>query len=147
MNIIRITTELELTVHGFPEGTHAEQNEALCRLIGKHCDIYERVLPKRLYSELHMGRKVTNIPGQCVSMLVDEEGALKELETNIVGSYLYETDKHGNPIAGNILFIGEKWDEDGINFCGINEPVFESLKAQLDNMVSSIKEKTEVLGK
>lgn len=139
MNLIRISTDLDLTVHEFSDGTYDQQNEALRRLIGKHCDIYERVMPKRLYSELHMERKATNIPGQCVSMLVDEEGGLKELETNIVGSYLYETDRHGCPIVGNILFVGEKWVGDGIDFCGIEDAVLESLKQQLDDLLSKIK--------
>lgn len=35
-------------------------------------------------------------------MIVDEEGLLKKLPANIVGCYLYETDKHGYPIVGNI---------------------------------------------
>ena len=29
MKIIRITTDLEMTVHDFPEGTHEEQNHEL----------------------------------------------------------------------------------------------------------------------
>lgn len=34
MKIIRITTDLEMTVHDFPEGTHEAQNHVLRELIG-----------------------------------------------------------------------------------------------------------------
>lgn len=35
-----------------------------------------------------------------VIMLVDEEGLWKRLPLNVVGSYFYGTQEHGNPIAG-----------------------------------------------
>ena len=34
MKIIRISTELELSVHEFPEGNYSQQNHALRELIG-----------------------------------------------------------------------------------------------------------------
>ena len=34
MKIIKISTELEMTIHDFPEGTMREQNKVLCELIG-----------------------------------------------------------------------------------------------------------------
>ena len=46
--------------------------------------------------------KVTKIPGQCVSMLIDEEGRLKPNTPNLIGSYLYKTDEHNQPIVGNV---------------------------------------------
>ncbi len=101
MKIIRISTDLELTVHEFPIGTHARQNQFLRELIGNYCSIYEHVMPRRLYTELHMKDEPTEVPGQCVSMLVDEEGRLKENDLNLIGSYLYETDRHKNYIMGN----------------------------------------------
>ena len=51
----------------------------------------------------------------------------------VAGSYLYETDRHGHPIMGNILFVGEEWGSDGIDFCGIEDSVFENLKYLLRN--------------
>lgn len=77
MKIIRITTDLEMTVHDFPEGTHEEQNHELRELIGNDCRIYEHVMPERLYTNLKMKNRPTKVPGQCVSMLIDEEGLLK----------------------------------------------------------------------
>lgn len=147
MNIIRITAKLEVTVHEFPTGSYRQQNELLRELIGNNCDIYERVMPKRLYTDLCIVDHVTMIPGQCVSMLVDEEGRLKENMPNQIGSYLYETDKHGDPIMGNILFVGEKWGDDGIDFCGIEDSVFKSLEQQLNNMILEIKKTKEALNK
>lgn len=145
MKLIKISTDLEMTVHEFPGGTYEQQNEFLRELIGNHCHIYEHVMPKRLYSELHMGDRPTKVPGQCVSMLIDEEGLLKENEPNLIGSYLYETDRHGHPIVGNVLFVGEQWGSDGIDFCGIEDSVFRLLEPQLNNMVSAMKATKEAL--
>lgn len=47
MKIIRITTDLEMTVHDFPEGTHEAQNHVLRELIGNDCRIYEKSEAKR----------------------------------------------------------------------------------------------------
>lgn len=140
MKIIKVSTDLEISIHDFPEGEYYQQNKALCKLIGNHCDIYEHVMPTRLYSELHMKNKATNVPGQCVSMLVDEEGTFKKNKENAVGSYLYETDKHGCPIMGNILLVGEMYGSDGIDFCGIEDSIFEDLYEQINEMISAFKE-------
>lgn len=148
MKLIKISTDLELTVHEFPSGGYAEENRFLRELIGNHCDIYEHVMPGRLYSELHMKNHPTKVPGQCVSMLIDEEGLLKDkVIPNLIGSYLYETDRHGSPIVGNILFVGEVWSSDGIDFCGIEESVFKTLELQLNNMIYAMKATKEALGK
>lgn len=135
MKIIKISTELEMTIHDFPEGTMRERNKVLYELIGNGCDIVEHVMPKRLYTMLKMPSTPTRTPGECVSMLIDEEGRLKPNKANLIGSYLYEFDKHGCPIVGNILFIGEKMGSDGVEFCGISEENFSLLETELKNMV------------
>ena len=135
MNLIKVSAELELTVHEFPEGSYKEQNKILRHLIGNGCSIYDHVMPKRLYTELHMKNCPTGVPGQCVSVLVDEEGRMKkDMGINLIASYLYETDKHRMPIVGNVLFVGEKYTGSGIDFCGIDGEVFKVLKERLDNM-------------
>lgn len=139
MKLIKISTDLEMTVHDFPTGSHAQQNEFLQELIGNNCRAYEHVMPKRLYTELHMQSRPTNIPGHCVSMLIDEEGRLKKNASNFIGSYLYESDRNGCPIMGNILFVGEEWSSDGIEFCGINGSVFELLELRLTTLIRKIK--------
>lgn len=147
MKLIKISTDLEMTVHEFPDGSYEQQNKFLRELIGNNCDIYEHVMPRRLYTDLHMKDRPTKIPGQCVSMLIDEESRLKENVPNLIGSYLYETDKHGCPILGNVLFVGEEWSCDGIDFCGIEDSVFKLLELQLNNMILAMKATKEALGK
>lgn len=147
MKLIKISTDLELSVHEFPDGTHEEQNQFLRELIGNKCSIYEHVMPDRLYTELHMFNHPSKIPGQCVSMLIDEEGRLKENVPNLIGSYLYRTEQHGCPIMGNILFVGEEWSGDGIDFCGIEDSVFELLELELNNLIFTMKATKEALGK
>lgn len=146
MKMIKITTNLELSVHEFPDGSYAKQNEALQNLIGNNCRIYEHIMPGRLYTELHMKNRPTKVSGQCVSMLIDEEGLLKENEPNLIGSYLYETDRHGHPIMGNILFVGEECGGDGMDFCGIEDSVFKLLKFELEDMICEMKATKEALG-
>ena len=144
MKIIRVSTDLEITVHDFPTGTTAEQNQALRELIGNDCRLYEHVMPDRLYTVLKMSNRVSEVPGKCVSMLVDEEGLLKPNKLNRIGSYLYKTDEHGCPIAGNILFVGETWGGDGIDFCGIEENAFRILHEKLQKMALALQPTEEV---
>lgn len=54
MKLIKISTDLELTVHEFPSGGYAEENRFLRELIGNDCRIYEHIMPSRLYTVLHM---------------------------------------------------------------------------------------------
>lgn len=135
MKLIKITTKNEISVHEFPEGNYSEQNKALRKLIGPKCDIYEHVMPRRLYDELGGSNKVGKDKGSCVSMLVDEEGLYHDLDSNTVGSYLYESDKHGCCIMGNILIVGEQQTHDGIDFCGMSEQQFELLYPKLKKLV------------
>ena len=41
--IIKVSTDLEVTVHDFPQGTIREQNRQLCELIGNGCEMIEHV--------------------------------------------------------------------------------------------------------
>lgn len=133
--LVRVSTDLQVTIHDYPEGSYQIQNKALRKLIGKDCDLYESVSPKRLYSRVKIGKKMEK-EGHRMVMLVDEEGLLKSLESNILGSWLYETDKHGYPIAGNILFVGTKYTGMGIDFCGISEDAAESLKKEFEEQIA-----------
>ena len=80
--IIKVSTDLEVTVHDFPQGNMREQNRALYELIGNGCDMIEHVMPVRLYNELGHSNHVKRSNSKCVSMLIDEEGLLKDNETN-----------------------------------------------------------------
>lgn len=140
MKIIRITTSDEISVHDFPEGTHEEQNSILREYIGPQCSIYEHVMPRRLYSHLGGSAKVGNEKGSCVCMLIDEDGLYHDLEENLVGSWLYESIKHGNPIVGNILIVGEVWTNTGIDFCGMSESQFNLLYPRLEELTKDAAE-------
>lgn len=134
MKIIRISTENEISTHEFPEGDYFNQNKTLRELIGPKCELYEHVMPNRLYSRLGGSNKVGRERGSCVSMLIDEEGLYHDLKINMIGSFLYETDRHGHPIVGNILIVGEAWESDGVDFCGMSEQQYELLYPQLELM-------------
>ena len=127
MKLIKITTENQISVHDFPEGSFMERTQALRDHIGPKCELYEPVMPKRLYTELH-GSSKREIR---VSMLVDEDGHYHDLPENPVASWLYESDKHGHPILGNALIVGEKWGGPSISFCGIPGDQFDLLFPQL----------------
>lgn len=139
MRLIKVSTDLEMTVHEYPTGTYDEQRKVLCELIGNRCDALEPVRPKRLYTEARMPSKPSRESGKCVCMLIDEESMLKPNYLNELGCYLYQTDRHGWPIAGNILFVGEVIENDGIGMCGISEEYFKRLERELNYMIREIK--------
>lgn len=132
MKIIKISTDNELTAYEFPSGTDRQQNKFLRELIGNGCDIYECVMPKRLYTEWGM-------KAQSVCMLVDEEGGCKENVQNLIGSYLYETDKHNCPIMGNILFVGLLPSGGSVELSGIEDSVFPVLESKLNDAILKMK--------
>ena len=140
MKIIRITTNNEISVYDFPGGSYTEQNKVLRELIGPRCELFEHVMPKRLYTVLDGSNKVSKEEGSCVSMLIDEEGLYHDLEDNKVGSWLYETDKHGHPIVGNILIVGEVLGNDGIDFCGISDTQFTLLYPKLEKLTKKARD-------
>lgn len=133
--IIKVTADREVTVHDFPEGTIGQQRQKLCELIGNGCTTIEHVKPRRLYTYLGHTNKVEAKNSKCVGMLCDEEFLLKGGQVNAIASYLYETDKHGAPILGNVLFVGEVYEGDGISFAGIEQETFEKLHGQLKDLV------------
>ena len=130
--IIKVSTDLKITVHDFSEGTLYDQSKQLCELIGNGCDMIENVMPRRLYRELGHTTHVTSKDSKCVSMLVDEEFLSRSnSKPNMIGCYLYGTDKPGSPILGNVLFVGNEYRNDGISFCGIEEATFNLFYKQL----------------
>lgn len=140
MRIIRVTTQNEISVHEYPA---IRENEILQMLIGNDCSMFEHVMPRRLYQRYGAISEVTRTPGEAIAMLVDEEGLLKTNQVNLLGSMLYETDKHGSPIVGNILIVGKKWFNSGISFCGIEDKQFEKIYPQLERALNRIKENTD----
>jgi len=87
MKAVTITTDnivsiVEVQSNGSP--LYKQMNE----VVGGY---YENVYPRRLKEGF--------------VMVVNEEGLMKELPLNIIGSYLYETDKHGSPIVGDVIIL------------------------------------------
>ena len=115
-------------------------------IIGRYGDANgERRKP--YYRELGHTTTVLRKNSKCVSMLVDEEFLFRNgLQPNLIGCYLYETDKHRSPIMGNILFVGNAYVGDGVEFTGIEPETFETLHKQLKNMAMAMKAHKEALG-
>lgn len=88
MQTIKITTNNKISVINIDLNNYKEINKEI------KCDI----------SEVVKTRFMWDFFGQPVLMLVDEEGILKNLKLNSVGSYMYGTHLHGHPIVGDIIF-------------------------------------------
>ena len=109
-----ITTKFEMRVQEFSESAYKSIGEAVDGWI-------EIVHPVRL--------------GRPYCMVVNEEGLLRNLPMNIFGSYLYGTDNHGSPIAGDIVLLREGINSDGeYDLLGLTEQDIE----YLCNMASTV---------
>lgn len=86
MKAIKIDTNRNMTVADIPAPLYDGLGELLD-------GTPEHVRPKRLP------------PPYC--MMVDDCGLVKYLPENPTGGYLYQTDKHGSPIAGDIYLMKE----------------------------------------
>lgn len=101
--IVKVETNGKVTMLDAPE----EISCAWCaEQIG--CEWVEVVHPKRMATPF--------------ILIVDEEGLLKDRPVlNVAGSWLYETDVHGAPIAGNILILREEIGDEGPEFAPMDE--------------------------
>ena len=69
--LVRVSTDLQVTIHDYPEGSYQILNKALRKLIGNDCDLYESVSPKRLYSKVKIGKEMEkegHVDSFCVSV-------------------------------------------------------------------------------
>lgn len=107
MKGIVITTKYEMRVQEFLEPVHKSIGEAVDGWI-------EIVHPVRL--------------GRPYCMVVNEEGLLRNLPMNVLGSFLYRTDIHGSPIVGDIVLLKEGINSDGeYDLLGLTEQDIEYL--------------------
>ena len=79
-------------------------------------------------------------------MVMDEEALLRDHPTiNFLGSYLYETQKHGHPICGTVLVMQRVMTWDGPDIGGIPEekalPLAVSIGQKLPVAIQTIKKK------
>jgi len=64
-------------------------------------------------------------------MIVDEEGLLKNLPLNAVGSILYGTAEHGCPIVGDILIMQDGFRDGEPDIVGLDDQDAEFLSEML----------------
>lgn len=108
MKGIVITTKDEMRVQEFSEPAHKSIGDAVGGWI-------EIVHPKRLEYPY--------------CMVVNEEGVLRKLPINSFGSFLYGTDTHGWPIAGDAVLMKEGYNSDGeLDILGLDEQDIKYLR-------------------
>ena len=112
MKLIKITPTGEVSLASY-------DGKDILKTLRHLIDAYtiEHVRQKRLY----------NFASQKTCMMVDEEGLLKGLEPNPIGSFLYESDIHGWPIVGNIVIAWEDTVDGEYDITGIPDSIAEGL--------------------
>ncbi len=100
MKGIVCTTEDELEIRDFAEPLHKTLGEA----VGGWIEIVHPVGMKRPFV-----------------MIVNEEGLLHDLDINALGSFLYGTLAHGNPIVGDIVIMKEGFVDGEPDIVGLTD--------------------------
>lgn len=72
------------------------------------------------------------------SMMVNEEGLLLGLPMNRLGSELYGTPKHGQPIVGDIVFLKDGYDGGEPDVVGMTEDEAQRLGDKFVKMTGGI---------
>ena len=117
-----VTTDNEVTVKDFSRPLHLSLGES----VGGYIEIVHPV----------------GLKGDYI-MIVNEEGLLEELDQNIVGSALYGTQFHGQPIVGNIVLMKQGWYEGEPDVVGLTDAEAEELRAMCEMLLSPLKEKED----
>ena len=72
------------------------------------------------------------------SMMVNEEGLLLGLPMNRLGSELYGTPRHGQPIVGDVLFLKDGYDGGEPDVVGMTEDEAQRLGDKFVKMTGDI---------
>ena len=72
------------------------------------------------------------------SMMVNEEGLLLGLPMNRLGSELYGTPRHGQPIVGDIVFLKDGYDGGEPDVVGLTEDEAQTLGDKFVKMTGGI---------
>lgn len=64
-------------------------------------------------------------------MIVNESGLLLNLRLNPIGSWLYETFIHGNPIVGTIVIMKTGMTPEGHDLIGLTDEEAEAVREEL----------------
>ena len=118
MKTVKITTDNKISVID----VNFNDFRDIQRVIGGH------------FETVHTQLMADYFKDPSVIMLVDEEGIIKGLPLNLVGSALYGTAKHGIPLVGDLIF-GIAAGEDIV---GITDP--EDMKKRLMSTFPGLKE-------
>lgn len=73
-------------------------------------------------------------------LLCAESGLLKDMPLNLVASYLYGMQHHGNPIVGDVIIMRE----DGANLVGLEDLELLRIQAQMSALWAVLSEAQEV---
>lgn len=71
-------------------------------------------------------------------MMVNEEGLLLDLPLNSIGSILYGTPQHGQPIVGNVIFLKDGYYGGEPDVVGMDENEAQSLGDEFIKMTGGI---------
>lgn len=92
------------------------------KAVGGHC---ENVYPRRLKRGF--------------VMIVNEEGLLHDLPINAVGSYLYGTDLHGQPIVGDVIILKLGYYQGELDVVGMTDNEANELMNDFIEVFSTLK--------
>lgn len=120
--VIAITTDNIISIEEL-EIINGSMLEGLQQIVGGYIEI---VSPVNLDDPLRL--------------VCNEEGLLKELPVNVVGSLLYGTLQHGYPIVGNIAILQEGWRDGEPDIVGIPDGIIEQIFSQFIEKFPILKE-------
>ena len=103
-----------------------EFNSPLYKSIGEVVDGYIEVVHPRGLDEP-------------LNMIVNEEGLIKRLPFNPVGSLFYKTHEHGNPIVGNIILMQDGFINGEPDIVGIDEDYIDNILEQVESICAQFK--------
>lgn len=71
-------------------------------------------------------------------MMVNEEGLLRNLPVNLLGSFLYGTPQHGYPIVGDIVFLKDGYHGGEPDAVGMTKEEAKGLGEKFKNLSGGI---------
>lgn len=122
MKGVVVTTDLDIRVEDFAD--------PLYKTVGVAVDGYiEHVRPMRLKEPF--------------CMVVNDEGQLRGLSRNLVGSFLYGTDLHGEPVVGNIVIMKYGYRNGEPDIVGLTDEEIERVQYSMSTLLKSLRPKGE----
>ena len=117
MKGVVVTTDLDIRVEDFAEPLYKTVGAAIGGYI-------EHVRPMRLKEPF--------------CMVVNDEGRLRGLSRNLVGSFLYGTDLHGEPVVGNIVIMKDGYCNGEPDIVGLTDEEVERVQSSMSILVSKM---------